>query len=68
MIGHSQLVAEEISRSPLIAGAGDLPEPGKFGGKRMIKPSMIPAIVSALRAREWLPQDAASNHEGVDDA
>ena len=33
---------------------GDLPEPPKFGGKRMIDPNNVPVIVEALRVRGWL--------------
>ena len=59
-------VANEISSSLLIPGSieewqvrrlfesGDLPEPPKFGGKRMIDPEMLPQIVAALRTRAWL--------------
>lgn len=35
---------------------GDLSEPPRFGGKRAIPRSMIPAVVDALRARGWLPK------------
>lgn len=38
--------------------AGDLPEPGKFGGRRAIPSSRLPEIVDALRARHWLPTPA----------
>lgn len=33
---------------------GDLPEPPKFGGKRMVAPDLLPAILGAVRARGWL--------------
>ena len=35
---------------------GDVPEPGRFAGKRAIPGELIPAIVDALRARGWLPE------------
>jgi len=34
---------------------GVLPDPPRVAGRRMIPKSMIPAVVDALRAREWLP-------------
>lgn len=37
---------------------GDLPEPPKFGGKRMVSPELLPAVSRALAARGWLPQEA----------
>ena len=39
--------------------AGDLPEPQRFGHKRMIQRASLPAIVEALRARGWLNREAA---------
>ncbi len=33
---------------------GNLPEPTRFAGKRMIPSSQLPAIVDALRHRGWL--------------
>ena len=36
---------------------GTLPEPGKFGGKRVIPESLIPAIREAMRRRGWIPTD-----------
>lgn len=36
-----------------------LPEPGRFAGKRAIPAELIPRIVDALRARGWLPAEAA---------
>lgn len=33
---------------------GDLPEPERFGGKRVITPAGIPAIIDALRRRGWI--------------
>jgi len=34
---------------------GTLAEPPRFGGKRAIPSTLIPAIVDALRDRGWLP-------------
>ena len=39
---------------------GTLPEPGRFGNKRVILSESIPAIVDALRARGWLPKEEVS--------
>lgn len=39
---------------------GTLPEPPKFGGKRIIEASRLPEIVAAMRARGWLPQVEAA--------
>jgi hypothetical protein len=33
-----------------------LPEPRKFGGKRVITSDLIPRIVDALRERGWLSE------------
>ena len=33
---------------------GRIPEPPKFGGKRMITADVVPAIVDELRRRGWL--------------
>jgi hypothetical protein len=35
---------------------GDLPEPTRFAGKRLIRGESLPEIVDALRARGWLRQ------------
>lgn len=35
--------------------SGDLPEPGRFAGKRAISREEIPLIVDRCRARGWLP-------------
>ncbi len=63
-------VAREINESPIIQGTvcqwqvrrlfedGTLPEPPKFGGKRVIEANLLPAIISAMRDRGWLPQEA----------
>lgn len=39
---------------------GDLPEPPKFGGKRMVAPELLPAILAAIRSRGWLPEPEAA--------
>ncbi len=39
---------------------GDLPEPPKFGGKRMVAPDLLPAMVRELAARGWISQEAAA--------
>ncbi len=38
---------------------GNLPEPERFGGLRVIRSVDIPAIVDALRRRGWISKDAA---------
>ena len=37
---------------------GSLPEPGRLAGRRAIPGEMVPAIVDALRNRDWLPDPA----------
>lgn len=39
----------------------DLPEPARFGGKRIISADLIPAIIDALRARRWLKLSEAAD-------
>jgi hypothetical protein len=39
---------------------GDLPEPPKFGGKRMVAPELLPEMIRALAARGWIPLEAAA--------
>jgi hypothetical protein len=34
---------------------GVIIEPARFGGKRAVPSSLIPTIIDALRARNWLP-------------
>ena len=36
---------------------GTLPEPPRVGGRRMIPKSQVPAVVDALRERNWLPTE-----------
>lgn len=39
---------------------GNVPEPGRFAGKRIILSEQIPAIAEALKARGWIrPQETA---------
>ena len=33
---------------------GDLPDPPRFGGKRMIDPTILPIIVAAMVKRGWI--------------
>lgn len=61
-------VAESITRSLALPAPveewqvrrvfedGMLPEPPKFGGKRVLTPGAIPGVVDALRNRGWIPQ------------
>jgi len=37
---------------------GDVPEPARFAGNRMVNGAMVPTIVDALRSRGWLPTSA----------
>ncbi len=37
--------------------SGDLPEPGRFAGRRAIPSLMVPVIVDAMRIRGWLPSE-----------
>jgi hypothetical protein len=45
---------------------GDLPEPPKFGGKRIISRRSLPRIRAALLARGWLKDAAAARGLAVD--
>lgn len=36
---------------------GMLPEPPKFANKRVIAVGLLPAIVAAIRVRNWLPAE-----------
>ena len=40
---------------------GALPEPPRFGRRRVITPAQIPAIVRALRGRGWLPAEEGAS-------
>jgi hypothetical protein len=39
---------------------GDVPEPERFAGKRVIPGELLPRIVDALRAHDWLPVSTAA--------
>jgi len=41
--------------------SGALPEPERFGNKRVITSDQIPAIVDELRKRGWLPNEEVAN-------
>ena len=71
-------IADQVSRSRRIEGTvcewqvrrlfedGDLPDPPRFGGKRLLTADQIPVIVDALRARGWLTApDAATEQEAA---
>ena len=70
-------VARTISESPIIPGAarewqirrlfedGTLPEPPKFGGKRVTQPSLLPDIIAAMRRRGWLPSEKCSEGSSI---
>ena len=71
-------IAEQVSRSRRIEGTvcewqvrrlfeeGDLPDPPRFSGKRLLTADQVPVIVDALRARGWLPApDAATEQEAA---
>ncbi len=44
----------EVWRVRRLFEDGTLTEPGKFGGKRAIPESLLPAIEAGLRARGWI--------------
>ena len=64
-------VARTLSESPLLSGTiaewqvrrifelGILPEPAKFGGKRMVPRGTLPSIVKAMQTRGWLHEPEA---------
>jgi hypothetical protein len=37
---------------------GELVEPPRVAGRRVVPASMLPAIIDALRNRDWLPEAA----------
>lgn len=51
----ADLLDVDVWRVQRIFEAGDVPEPDRFAGKRAIPSQLVPAIVDALRARNWLP-------------
>lgn len=46
----------ELWRVQRVFENGAVPEPGKFGGKRAIPSTLVPAIVDAFRERGWLSE------------
>ena len=71
----TRAVAEKISNDPSIQGSveewqvrrlyedGDLPDPQRFAGKRILTCDMLTEILAALRTRGWLPSAEANNPE-----
>jgi hypothetical protein len=39
---------------------GELVEPPRVAGRRVVPTGMLPAIIDALRNRDWLPESAAA--------
>jgi predicted site-specific integrase-resolvase len=55
----ADLLGVETWRVRRLYEDGDLPEPARFAGKRVIPSSDIPAVVDALRRRRWLLEEAS---------
>lgn len=55
------LVGAEEWRVRRLFEDGTLPEPERFGGKRAIHPSQVPAVIDALRSRGWLPKSTGES-------
>ena len=51
----AELFGVEPWRIQRLFESGSLVEPARFAGKRVITGRQLPAIVEALRARDWLP-------------
>jgi hypothetical protein len=51
----AEFVGTDVWRIRRLFEDGTLPEPQKFGGKRVIPAELVPTIVDALRSRGWLP-------------
>ena len=49
----AQMLDCEVWQVRRIFTEGDLPEPPKFGGKRVIYKKLVPQIAKALTARGW---------------
>lgn len=64
----ADLLNVDLWRIQRIYENGDLPEPDRFAGKRVIPPSHVPLIVDALRRRGWLNKSADSAVEAVTNA
>ncbi len=58
----AELLGTDTWRVRRLFEDGSLEEPARFGGKRAIPGSMVPAIVDALRSRGWLPAIAEVAH------
>lgn len=57
----ADLLGTDTWRIQRVFEDGNVVEPSRFAGKRAIPGTLIPAIIDALRARNWLPnQEAAS--------
>ena len=52
----AQILSTDEWRVRRIFESGTLPEPERFGGKRVISGRLIPAIIDELRERGWLPE------------
>ncbi|MDZ4783171.1 MAG: hypothetical protein SGJ19_23235 [Planctomycetia bacterium] len=51
----AELVGTDEWRVRRLFECGELTEPQRFAGKRVIPSALVPQIVDALRARRWLP-------------
>lgn len=51
----AQLLGVQTWQVQRVFEHGDVAEPERFAGKRVIAGEMLPAIVDALRSRGWLP-------------
>ena len=58
----AELLGVESWRIQRLFESGDLPEVGRFAGKRVVPSAMLPQIVDALRSRDWLPESTAEAH------
>lgn len=50
----ADLIGSDAWRVRRVFESGDLPEPDRLAGKRIIPGTLIPAICEALHARGWL--------------
>lgn len=60
----AELLGTQEWRIRRLFESGDLPEPGRFAGLRVITGTAIPSIVDALRNRGWLPSPGESSSAG----
>jgi hypothetical protein len=51
----AKLLGTQTWRVRRLFEAGDLPEPPRLARARVIPGDMLPAVIDALRARDWLP-------------